>query len=123
MNDPILVNTDSDGIRTITLNRPDTMNGLNIHDARLLQEQVLDAARDPYVRVVIITGAGRNFCSGGNFKNFGATDPGDKLALRYADDPVWKEVESKAAQLERGAETTYLLHTMGKPTIAMVRGP
>ncbi len=60
---PILVASQS-GICTITLNRPDRLNAIDLELADALPRAVGEAARDDDVRVVVITGAGRGFCSG-----------------------------------------------------------
>ena len=62
--------TSRDGaVLTITLNRPDVFNAFNraLHDALLA---ALQEAADPEVRAVVITGAGRGFCSGQDLKEF-----------------------------------------------------
>jgi 2-(1,2-epoxy-1,2-dihydrophenyl)acetyl-CoA isomerase len=60
---PILVKSDS-GVRTITLNRPERLNAIDPELADALPRAVDDASRSDDVRVVVITGAGRGFCSG-----------------------------------------------------------
>lgn len=54
----------TDGVRTITLNRPERLNAVNPRLASELPRAVQDAAADDAVRVVVITGAGRGFCAG-----------------------------------------------------------
>jgi 2-(1,2-epoxy-1,2-dihydrophenyl)acetyl-CoA isomerase len=58
------VETASDGVRTITLDRADKLNAVNGALASALVTALADAARDDAVRVVVITGAGRAFCAG-----------------------------------------------------------
>src|SRR5215469_13590734 len=53
-----------DRIATITLNRPDRLNAYTDRMAQSIRFAMADAARDPAVRVVILTGAGRGFCAG-----------------------------------------------------------
>ena len=57
-----------DGIATLTLNRPERLNALGDTLRDDLQDAVTRASSDPEVRVVIVTGAGRGFCSGGDVK-------------------------------------------------------
>ena len=54
----------SEGVLTITLNRPDVFNSFNQAMGRAFQAALDDAAINPEVRCVIITGAGRAFCAG-----------------------------------------------------------
>ena len=59
----ILVEVD-DPVATITLNRPETLNALTFSMLAAFREAVDDAARDPRVVGIVVTGAGRGFCSG-----------------------------------------------------------
>ncbi len=59
-----------DGIATITLNRPDAYNALNLALGRDLFHAALEADEDRAVRCVVITGAGKAFCAGGDVKDF-----------------------------------------------------
>jgi len=54
----------SEGVATLTLNRPDQMNALTTPMMEEMKAALRDAARDDAVRAVILTGAGRGFCSG-----------------------------------------------------------
>lgn len=58
------------GVATITLNRPDAFNALNLALGRELFSAVLEVDEDPAVRCVVITGAGKAFCGGGDVKDF-----------------------------------------------------
>lgn len=70
-------------VQTITLNRPDVMNAFNRALHAGLQT-ALKEARDPDVRAVVITGAGRGFCAGQDLTEFGeAPDVGDSLRATY----------------------------------------
>ncbi|MGE0128497.1 MAG: enoyl-CoA hydratase/isomerase family protein [Blastocatellales bacterium] len=60
----LLVDTTADGVRTITLNRPEKMNAVNLRLADELPVSVDEASKDDAVRVVVVTGAGRGFCAG-----------------------------------------------------------
>ena len=66
--------TASDGIGTIALDRPDAGNAVNLDLARDLHDAALAAEADPTVRVVVMRGAGRNFCVGGDLKAFAARE-------------------------------------------------
>src|SRR5712691_1799310 len=70
-------------VQTITLNRPDKMNAFNRALHAALRE-ALKEARDPEVRAVVITGAGRGFCAGQDLKEFGeGGDVGATLRETY----------------------------------------
>ena len=60
----------SEGVATITLNRPDAFNALSLGLGRELFHAALDVDEDPAVRCVVVTGAGRAFCAGGDVKDF-----------------------------------------------------
>src|SRR6476620_2812834 len=83
MTDPVLppVQLDlRDGVATITFNRPDAMNSLDIATKEALLAAVRQVADDPAVRCVVLTGTGRAFCVGQDLKEHvailqsGATD-------------------------------------------------
>jgi 2-(1,2-epoxy-1,2-dihydrophenyl)acetyl-CoA isomerase len=109
------------GVALITLNRPDSLNAMGGQLMPLLAAHLADCASDDSVRCVVLTGAGRAFCAGGDVKGMAA----GRDVLPGADDK-----RSPAAEFARGVETlrdsqrrtSYVLHTMPKPTIAMVNG-
>ena len=109
------------GVALITLNRPDSLNAMGGQLMPLLAANLADCASDESVRCVVLTGAGRAFCAGGDVKGMAAR----RDVLPGADDK-----RSPAAEFARGVETlrdsqrrtSYVLHTMPKPTIAMVNG-
>jgi 2-(1,2-epoxy-1,2-dihydrophenyl)acetyl-CoA isomerase len=63
-----------DGVAHLTLNRPDAANGINLQLAQDLMDATLAIAADPGARVVLLTGAGRMFCGGGDVKGFADRD-------------------------------------------------
>lgn len=65
----------SELIATVTLNRPEAMNALNDEIVSELYDAMLRADSDPEVRVIILTGAGRAFCAGGDINGMGGVDP------------------------------------------------
>src|SRR5713101_6599029 len=58
------------GVAHLTLNRPDAANGINLGLARDLLAATMDIAADPSVRAVLLAGAGKRFCGGGDLKAF-----------------------------------------------------
>src|SRR5688572_7842378 len=64
---PVLLDL-TDGVATITLNRPDAMNSLDVATKVSLLEIVRSVAEDPAARCVVLTGTGRAFCTGQDLK-------------------------------------------------------
>jgi 2-(1,2-epoxy-1,2-dihydrophenyl)acetyl-CoA isomerase len=64
MSDTLLIGTTDEGVRTITLNRPEKLNAVNMALADELPIAVDEASKDAAVRVVVLIGAGRGFCAG-----------------------------------------------------------
>lgn len=126
MTDNVLLETLEDGVLTLTMNRPDRLNALNPPLLRELREAMERASRNRDARVVIVTGAGRAFCAGGDISgkpdkkvegNPEAT--GDTVEKKKrAPDSVAKRID----WLRGNMEAVRLLHQMDKPTIAMIRG-
>ncbi len=92
-------------VLTITLNRPDVLNALNkaVHDGIYAG---LEQAKDPSVRAVVITGAGRGFCVGQDLQAFssGAGNVADVLRAQYH-------------------RNVLAIRALEKPVIASVNGP
>src|SRR6478752_2793044 len=63
-----------DGVAHLTLNRPDAANGIDLALAQDLLAATLAVAADPGARVVLLTGAGKMFCGGGDLKGFAGRD-------------------------------------------------
>ena len=122
MSNPVITSID-DGILTVTLNNPEVRNAFSHAMGVELIAELRDAAADPGVRALIFTGAGDAFCAGGDVRSLGSVDPRDKVAVKWGDDPIWGGMEQRTMRVKSNADITTLLHTMGKPTIAMVRGP
>jgi 2-(1,2-epoxy-1,2-dihydrophenyl)acetyl-CoA isomerase len=97
-------------VATITLNRPDRLNAMTGELIDGVLTHLEQAAADGAVGAVVLTGAGRGFCAGGDLAQ----------TSTFADD----QPEAVAvAELRRLHRTSLLLHEMGKPTIAAVNGP
>ncbi|MEU3503743.1 enoyl-CoA hydratase-related protein [Streptomyces hundungensis] len=70
----------SDGLATITINRPEAMNAMNMEAKVALREAVRAAATDPAVRAVLLTATGRAFCVGQDLKEHVASLTADREA-------------------------------------------
>jgi len=77
----------ADGVATITLNRPDSLNALNAVMRRELLAAFKAAGRDEAVRAVVLTGAGRGFCSGADLRG-GATERAYRRVLTDEYNPL-----------------------------------
>lgn len=106
---PVLLDV-TDGVATITLNRADAMNSLNIATKESLLEIVRSVAEDDAVRCVVLTGTGRAFCVGQDLKeHIQLLESGDSEALFTTVDKHYNP-------------TVTLLTTMNKPVVAAVQG-
>jgi 2-(1,2-epoxy-1,2-dihydrophenyl)acetyl-CoA isomerase len=106
-----LIQTIDNGIATLTFNRPERLNALSTPIMQGLLDGLPRLAGDPAVKVVILTGAGRAFCAGGDVKSM-AERGGEPRS----------ETEA-AVHLRSRMEVSRILHELPKPTIAMINGP
>ncbi len=111
------------GVLTLSFDRPEVKNAIDTAGQKLLVKLLVDASRHPGVKVVVLTGAGESFCTGADVRSMGAPDPDDAIAREFADAALWQAHEARTDRLKRLAEAAFLLHDMGKPTIAKLRGP
>jgi 2-(1,2-epoxy-1,2-dihydrophenyl)acetyl-CoA isomerase len=100
-----------DGVAVLTLNRPERLNAMSRPMLDALLEALPRLADDPAVGAVVLAGAGRGFCAGGDVK---AMAEGQELG--------GDTLEEKAQALRGRMEVSRWLHELPKPTIAMVRG-
>ena len=63
MTDQTVLLSTTDGVATITLNRPDVLNALNLSASEALAKAIQSCKDDDNVRAVLLTGAGRGFCA------------------------------------------------------------
>ncbi len=108
-NPSLLVENDG-GVRVLRLNRPDVLNALNNELLAALGKAVREAEKDPSVRCLVLTGAGRAFCSGQDLAD---------VADRYKSD---QPIELGHHLRERYNPLILKLRTMEKPVIAAVNG-
>jgi 2-(1,2-epoxy-1,2-dihydrophenyl)acetyl-CoA isomerase len=104
-----LLETIDDGVATLTLNRPERMNAFSKEIMDGLLTGLPRLAGDPSVGVIVLTGAGRAFCAGGDVKRMAA------------DETPPSEAEA-TANLRQRMEVSRMLHEIPKPMIAMVNG-
>ncbi len=102
-----LILDDRNGVRTITLNRPDKLNALGAGMPDQLRQAVKEAIADDEVRVIVITGAGRAFSAGGDIRGWEGLF-GNPRALK--------------SYLQARHEIVLDLQRCAKPTIAAVNG-
>lgn len=104
----LVLRRDEDGVRILSLNRPDRRNALSSALIDALGSALREAAADPSVRVIVLTGEGRTFCAGGDLAD--GTMSGDEGVL--------------AGQARRGryAELLAEMPRLRPPIIAAVQG-
>jgi 2-(1,2-epoxy-1,2-dihydrophenyl)acetyl-CoA isomerase len=102
--------TEDSGVTTITLNRPQKLNALAGHMRRDLAEALETAGSERNVHVVVITGAGRAFCAGGD-----VTAMGELIARHDADE--------FSRLLGSARRVVTAIRQMTKPVIASINGP
>jgi enoyl-CoA hydratase/carnithine racemase len=119
------VAVDGDGIATLTLDRPESLNAFTVTMARELESFFLDRARADDIRAVVVTGAGRAFCAGmdlsaqGNVFGLDETQAPTPESLRERfDDPVYVD-----GVRDTGGRVTLAIHALPKPVIAAINGP
>lgn len=98
------------GIITLRLNRPDKLNALDLPLCDALLALLREVAEEASVHVVVITGAGRGFCSGGDIRYL--------MELRQKND-----VTTLRGLLEGGRDLVLALGRMPKPVLASINGP
>ena len=101
----------SDGVAVLTMNRPDRLNAMSRPMLSAMLEALPRLAETADVGAVVLTGAGRAFCAGGDVKAMAEGREAEGVTL-----------EERAQALRARMEVSRWLHEMPKPTIAMVRG-
>lgn len=105
------------GVATITLNRPERLNTMSPELLAEAHAAMQEAASDDAVRAVVLTGAGRGFCAGGDLGGMAAA------SAATAATQVKRTVEGDIANLRQHMRTSQLLHDMAKVTFAAINGP
>ncbi len=114
-----LIETQEDGVATLTMNRPDARNALTGEMQNALSEAIGRLAADPTVRAVVLTGAGAAFCAGGDVKGFAA----DTSRGGDAKPGAGFNMEQRVAGLRKAMDVVKILYEMPKPTLAVIPGP
>ena len=107
---PVLQEARHGAITTLVMNRPDRLNALNNELSSALNEALMRISSDTSVHVVVLTGAGRAFCAGGDLGAIGkGREKGDATEL--------------APILRSGMQAVLNIRMMPQPVIAAVNGP
>jgi 2-(1,2-epoxy-1,2-dihydrophenyl)acetyl-CoA isomerase len=96
------------GVAIVTLNRPASKNALDIALTDALTAALQDLQRDDSVRAIVLTGAGGDFCAGGDVKGMGQAGP--------------RNPEQRRAAMTRYRELTLALLGLDKPLVAALDG-
>lgn len=109
----VLIDRPQPHTTVVTLNRPDRLNAMSIDLVLELADRLRDVAADNDCRVVVLTGAGRSFCSGLDLKDYGVVPGIDGLTV------------GRIAQRSMRAysQLVPLMRSMPQPIIAAVNGP
>ena len=106
-----LIYETKDAVATLTLNRPERLNALGDTLRDDLYDAVLRASQDTEIRVLVVTGAGKGFCAGGDVKAMNDTKEGRAPA---------RPLEDKVAPLRD--RVLLAMRDAPKPVIAAVNG-
>jgi 2-(1,2-epoxy-1,2-dihydrophenyl)acetyl-CoA isomerase len=107
---PVILEMKHGEIATVVMNRPDRLNALNNELAIGLNDALTRIAEDSSVRVAVVTGAGRAFCSGGDLAAIGKGRASGKT-------------EGLEPLLRAGMQAVLTMRVMPQPVIAAVNGP
>lgn len=107
---PMVLEARHEGIATVVLNRADRLNALNAELVAALNDALARVAGDDSIRVVVLAGAGRAFCAGGDLAAIGG---GRKSGSAKELEPI----------LRAGVQIVVRIRTMPQPVIAAIQGP
>ncbi|WP_109310438.1 crotonase/enoyl-CoA hydratase family protein [Ruegeria sp. AU67] len=108
MFETIAVTTDARGVATLTLNRADKHNAMSAQMITDLTQAAHQLGTDDAVRVVVLTGAGKSFCAGGD--------------LGWMQSQMAAESETRFVEARKLAEMLQALNTLPKPLIGAIHG-
>ncbi len=109
------------GILWLTLNRPEKLNALTFPLLREMRKILVDARFDRSIRCIVITGAGRGFCSGMDMS--GAANPSGNAERKAPPPDAGVDPEGYRLNFRHETETYIALKRVEVPIIAMVNGP
>ncbi len=104
----------TDGVLTLTMNRPEARNAMSDAMTGALAQQLADAELNSAVKAIVLTGAGRGFCAGGDVKGMAASGDGT-----VGDNTIDGAIHRQRLN-QRG--TAGALYSIPKPTIAALPG-
>jgi enoyl-CoA hydratase/carnithine racemase len=107
MTGTVLTEDAGDGVRVVTLNRPQRLNAITPELLEDLTAALQAADRDPAIRAVVLTGAGRAFCAGDDLKEFGSQSTDEATTRAY---------------IERIQDVTRAMLLGDTPVVGAVRG-
>ena len=115
----------SDGIGTVTLNRPTRLNAWTRVMEREVHEALTQAEGDANVRVIILTGAGRGFCAGADLQSLDTLSSGGKATLEDVEKDLASRFEGprRPDTLPDFRKTYSYFPAISKPIIAALNGP
>ncbi len=108
-----LLESVDNGIATLTMNRPASRNALSRDMLQAMNAALTGYATDPAIRLVVLTGAGQAFCSGGDVKGFAKAAASGVAPMGF---------DQRVSDLRMRMEVSRLLHEMPKPTLAIIPG-
>lgn len=110
-----LAEVTDNGVAVFTMNRPQARNAMSGEMTAALQKCLADAEHDPDIKVIVLTGAGKGFCAGGDVKGMNASNSGGSKRQVTLDEAIHSQRMNQRA-------TAGKLHEMPKPTIAALPG-
>lgn len=113
---PVQYELSDTGVATVTLDRPETLNSMNDDLMLGLKEALQRVVDDTSVRVLVLTGAGRGFCSGADLSGFGSDPEGPDAAVQDLGERTAADMDDIFHPPIR------LLSELPVPTVARVNG-
>jgi 2-(1,2-epoxy-1,2-dihydrophenyl)acetyl-CoA isomerase len=104
----VLLDLEDNGVGRLTLNRPEASNGMSVPFLRALYDALMRCHGEPRLRVLVVSGAGPNFCAGGDIKDFASK--GEALPDYLREATTWL------------GNSVSALMRLNAPTIAAVHG-